>query len=490
MKQFLVVILTLLVLINLGCRTDAVTPTPTAAATATDTATPTVTPTATNTPTPTVTPSPTDTPTPAYTPTPDGLLLADGWQVLDAGDWATAEQIADQILVQDPSAGEAWAILGVLQTEQGDSAAAMLSLEKAHSLGYITDLTLEQLGLLYVQQYESRWDLDLLLAAIDKAQTTFTQLHELDPDNEVADEYLPILEADPDLGFQVAVGQEAIDHFNNAEAYYAQEQYDQAISEYQAAIELEPDFAIAYLYLGDAYFAQRKFIEALPWFEQAVAVNPRLIQGWEFLGDAHKALGLLEHAHAAYVRVFILQPDSERIVQQFEEIAETRSSWEDTYFQVYGFRLAYPGDREIVLDEELFGEVNAVNGVANFVSAADSSYLLNLTWQPLTMTETTTTTLLAELAQEFLLELGNVELTGDPQTFAYNTVPAVYQLYSYTPPGGSSSVPGLNALWLCPGTLYILQLEGTFSPPESIIAPLYLMLESVRCLENDTAADP
>ena len=66
-------------------------------------------------------------------------------------------------------------------------------------------------------------------------------------------------------------------YYNRGLAYYAKGQHDQAISDYNKAIEINPRFADAYLNRGGAYYFKREYGKA-----------------WE---DVHKAqdLGLQVH---------------------------------------------------------------------------------------------------------------------------------------------------------------------------------------------------
>ncbi len=54
------------------------------------------------------------------------------------------------------------------------------------------------------------------------------------------------------------------------------EQYDQAIVNLDRAIQMDPNYALAYNYRGMAYFRSKNFEKALADFNKAIQLNPNL----------------------------------------------------------------------------------------------------------------------------------------------------------------------------------------------------------------------
>ncbi|MEU5870760.1 tetratricopeptide repeat protein [Glycomyces sp. NPDC047369] len=79
-------------------------------------------------------------------------------------------------------------------------------------------------------------------------------------------------------------------HFERAEAAFNQRRFNDAIAEYKAAIELDPNFTIAYLYLGDAYYNLGDYHLAAAYFTESIAIEPTA-QALRFLGDAFQRCG-------------------------------------------------------------------------------------------------------------------------------------------------------------------------------------------------------
>ncbi len=68
--------------------------------------------------------------------------------------------------------------------------------------------------------------------------------------------------------------EDARGYFNLGKEYARQQKYDDAISSYRRAIDLEPGLDEAYSALGAAYFDKKEFNSALPWMQKRVDIAP------------------------------------------------------------------------------------------------------------------------------------------------------------------------------------------------------------------------
>jgi tetratricopeptide (TPR) repeat protein len=91
--------------------------------------------------------------------------------------------------------------------------------------------------------------------------------------------------------------------------YYEQGKFDEAIAEFQAAIELEPDNANAHRNLGTAYGEQGKWEKAATAYEQAIRLDPDFGEAYGDLVAAYAALGRLEEAIATGEKAIELAPN-------------------------------------------------------------------------------------------------------------------------------------------------------------------------------------
>jgi len=71
-------------------------------------------------------------------------------------------------------------------------------------------------------------------------------------------------------------------HALRARVLLARREYDQAIVENQAAIDLNPSFAAAHCGLGDSLTYEKRYEEALHCFDRAIALSPNDPQLWAF----------------------------------------------------------------------------------------------------------------------------------------------------------------------------------------------------------------
>jgi len=93
--------------------------------------------------------------------------------------------------------------------------------------------------------------------------------------------------------------EEAKKAFVEAEGHFDKNQFDKARQAYQKALELDPQFAVAALYIGDCYHSEGKALEAATWFRKATKIRPDYPKAWRYLSDSLSALGNMEEAESA-----------------------------------------------------------------------------------------------------------------------------------------------------------------------------------------------
>jgi tetratricopeptide (TPR) repeat protein len=93
--------------------------------------------------------------------------------------------------------------------------------------------------------------------------------------------------------------------------YLDQGQFDQAIAEFQAALQIAPDNAQAHYNLGLAYQKQDKLDEAAAAYQKAIQANPNLADVHNNLGLIYKVQGKLDQALASYQEAIRLAPDDD-----------------------------------------------------------------------------------------------------------------------------------------------------------------------------------
>ncbi|MBD2558920.1 tetratricopeptide repeat protein, partial [Aphanizomenon flos-aquae] len=100
----------------------------------------------------------------------------------------------------------------------------------------------------------------------------------------------------------------AIAYNNLGNALYYQKKLDGAVTAYQKAIELDPNYAIAYNNLGNALSDQKKLDEAVAAYQKAIELDPKLAIAYYNLGNALYDQKKLDGAVAAYQKAIELDP--------------------------------------------------------------------------------------------------------------------------------------------------------------------------------------
>ncbi|MBN2346301.1 MAG: tetratricopeptide repeat protein [Candidatus Aminicenantes bacterium] len=109
-------------------------------------------------------------------------------------------------------------------------------------------------------------------------------------------------------------------HFKTANRYYSEEKFKKAISEYEAALELNPNLKASYYYLGSSYIMvyrpgddseQNKEYgtKAVKYLQKALGLNPDNENIIQALGDINDKLRNFEEAEKYYLRVQKFTPD-------------------------------------------------------------------------------------------------------------------------------------------------------------------------------------
>jgi tetratricopeptide (TPR) repeat protein len=106
-----------------------------------------------------------------------------------------------------------------------------------------------------------------------------------------------------------AESQEARDDYNRGVIYQSQGRFEEAISEYQKAIVLEPQYGWAWSNLGNTWLSLEKVGEAIECFHKAIEIDPRDPTFHNNLGYAYSRQGQLDSARSEYETAVSLYPN-------------------------------------------------------------------------------------------------------------------------------------------------------------------------------------
>lgn len=82
------------------------------------------------------------------------------------------------------------------------------------------------------------------------------------------------------------VSADAREQYDRAESAFGKGNYENAIKYYKKAIEIEPNFYKARLYLGDAYYMMEDYVKAIKYFREAIETFPNELEPRKYLVDA------------------------------------------------------------------------------------------------------------------------------------------------------------------------------------------------------------
>ena len=93
-----------------------------------------------------------------------------------------------------------------------------------------------------------------------------------------------------------------------AEGLFSQGKLDEALKNYQKALELDPALYHAALFSGDAYMQKGDFPQAENWYQRAIAIDPNKETAYRYSATPLMKQGKTEAARDRYVEAYITEP--------------------------------------------------------------------------------------------------------------------------------------------------------------------------------------
>ena len=84
---------------------------------------------------------------------------------------------------------------------------------------------------------------------------------------------------------------------------------DEAIAQYQKALEINPDYMEAHNNLGNAFARLGRFEEAMAQYRKALEIKPDYVEAHYNLGVTFARLGRIDEAIAQYRKALEIKPD-------------------------------------------------------------------------------------------------------------------------------------------------------------------------------------
>jgi tetratricopeptide (TPR) repeat protein len=104
----------------------------------------------------------------------------------------------------------------------------------------------------------------------------------------------------------MAEPESAEDHYFAGIDFFGDGKLDEAIAEYNRALELDPKFADALHGLAQAYYARQDFDRVIEAAERILALDPEDILAWTSISRAYQRKGMVPQAEEAGNKARIL----------------------------------------------------------------------------------------------------------------------------------------------------------------------------------------
>ena len=115
---------------------------------------------------------------------------------------------------------------------------------------------------------------------------------------------------------------DASTHCNRGESFLSDERYNEALAEFQKAIDIKPDYARAYFGRGHVYRRTRRYVNAITAFQQAIKFKPNYKEAHHGLGIAYFQSGDNSKAIAAVNVALNIDPNYQPARQLLEIIPD------------------------------------------------------------------------------------------------------------------------------------------------------------------------
>lgn len=146
-----------------------------------------------------------------------------------------------------------------------------------------------------------------------KALEQFKEAKRLGFNDPVNDQLIGMLsgEGGTDGGAGPSKNPEANKFMNQAENYFTQSKYDEALQFYQKALAIDPNIYEAALYSGDVYVQKQDWANAEIWYQKAIKINPSRETAYRYSATPLMKQKKYDEARDRYVEALITEPYSQ-----------------------------------------------------------------------------------------------------------------------------------------------------------------------------------
>lgn len=183
-----------------------------------------------------------------------------------------------------------------------------------------------------------------------RARAAFVRAKELGIREPIVDALIQSMAPDGSEGAPLSANAEADKLMSEAEAFFAQGKFDEALKNYQAALKLDPKNYTAALFSGDVYTQRGDFQQAEIWYQKAIEIDPNRETAYRYSATPLMKQGKYDQARDRYVEAYITEPYSKFPVAGLTQWAQATQT-----------RLAHPAidiPTDVTFDEKGDAKIN------------------------------------------------------------------------------------------------------------------------------------
>lgn len=141
-----------------------------------------------------------------------------------------------------------------------------------------------------------------------RARAAFIKAKELNINAPVVDALIQGIPPDGSEGKAFSQNAEANRLMNEAEGLFSEGKLEAALSDYQKALQLDPQLYEAALFSGDVYTQRGDFQQAETWYQKAITIDPNRETAYRYSATPLMKQGKFNEARDRYVEAYVSEP--------------------------------------------------------------------------------------------------------------------------------------------------------------------------------------
>jgi tetratricopeptide (TPR) repeat protein len=145
-----------------------------------------------------------------------------------------------------------------------------------------------------------------------------------------------------DVDVDSNINRKALRYYEEGEKEFTNRNYQAAAKHYRRALEEQPGFYKAKMYLGDAWYGSENYAEAAETFKSCISLYPDLLEPRKYLTDAYAKMHLYEQSLEAAIAAMAVYPDCS-MTMKLDDAAYLSNKQVDIRFTARGALPLEPG---------------------------------------------------------------------------------------------------------------------------------------------------